>query len=208
MTARVLVAFALTATFVGCKKPEEIAAEKATLEAEQAKLQGTWKIASREGEEDPESEVSGKGAEFVIEGDILKRMFNGEVESRQKITLYPKTDPKQIDLLYVKADGSPETYQIKKKGKGKKKDKIETKTIKQKGIYSVEGDKLKLCLSWDDKNRPTEFTTGPGLGRNLLILQKIGASSKDDKEKKEEKKDDKKEKKDDKGEKKDDKPRE
>jgi uncharacterized protein (TIGR03067 family) len=40
------------------------------------------------------------------------------------------------------------------------------------GIYSVEGDKLRICWTERGKARPTEFATKPGSGFDLWVLKR------------------------------------
>jgi len=199
----VMVIFAFSLGFVGCKSPEEKEADKKFVDGEQAKLQGTWKIASREGTEDADVEVDGAGLEIVIKDDVLQHVSNGKVQTRQKMTIIPKTDPVQVDLVYLDEDGKPlKTSSAKKVKFGKKKDKtkVTTKEQKYRGIYKLDGDKLKIAWNWDDSKRPTDVTSAPGVYVLSLVKAKEGKEEKKadkapekkaDKEGKEEKKADK-----------------
>ena len=188
--AVVMVAF-LGLTLVGCKSSEEKAADKKVVQDELDKLQGKWKIASREGEADPDGEEDkekgDKGLVITIDKDVLSYAYDGEVSSRRKMTLRPSKETKEVDLVYVDEKGKEMTNTSRTKvTSGKKKGKIkETKTtLKEQAIYKLDGDKLTLCIAWGDKNRPTDFTTPPGSGRYSMTLQKVKGSEAPDEEKK------------------------
>lgn len=167
----VAVGFAVT----GCKSKEQVEAEKNAVKAEQDKLQGKWKVASRSGESEDE-EVT-PSSYYVIEGDILKLVFldkegKEEVLHRQKMTITPGKEPKQVDLTYVDESGKEITTTERTKSlRGKKKTK--KTTLKDAAIYKVDGDKLQICISYDEKNRPTDFTAPAGSSRYLLNLEKM-----------------------------------
>lgn len=202
LTCSVVMAALFGLTMTGCKSPEEAAADKKLLEEEQSKLQGKWKIFSRDGESDPDGEEDkekgDKGLVITIDKDVLSYAYDGEVSSRRKMTLRPSKDPKEVDFVYVDEKGKEITTTSRSKvASGKKKGKVkETKSsIKEQAVYKIDGDKLTLCIAWGDKNRPTDFTTPPGSGRYSMTLQKVKSGDAP----KEEKPKDAKEKKDDEG---------
>jgi hypothetical protein len=52
------------------------------------------------------------------------------------------------------------------------------------GIYTLEGDTLKLCIIYDPERvdqRPTEFTTKAGVLRALVVLKRDSAGAKSEK---------------------------
>jgi uncharacterized protein (TIGR03067 family) len=117
-----------------------------------ADLQGTWKVVG--------FEVNGEEAEFpsnlarwVIKGD--KVLYAGELLAT--LTLYPDTSPRGVDLAF---DNPKRVCE---------------------GIYSADGDKLKLCVNRRSeavKERPLDFETKDKPGLRLLVLerQKPGSS--------------------------------
>jgi hypothetical protein len=106
---------------VGCKSKEQVEAEQAAIKAEQDKLQGKWKVASRVGDDEDEADKDAKDEDkdkdkekpeltnylaYAVEGDILKQMWvekDGKetVFVRYKMTIIPNKEPKQVDLTEV-----------------------------------------------------------------------------------------------------------
>ncbi|HEX4609444.1 MAG TPA: hypothetical protein VH092_14700 [Urbifossiella sp.] len=60
---------------VGCKSKEQVEAEKSAIKAEQDKLQGKWKVASRTGEQQEDEDAPPPSSYYVIEGDTLKLVY-------------------------------------------------------------------------------------------------------------------------------------
>jgi len=172
---RFLSLIALTAliAFPGCKSAEEIAKEKAASDADLNLMAGTWTLEQFTRDPDADDDGGAKPGDMTITGDILKR--TGDWLPRQKITLYAVKEPKQIDLVAVKEDGTPEQrkYTVWVKGsKGKPGKAVErTGTYKQVGLYKVTGDTLTICLS-NDENRPSELSQGPG--RQFFEYKRVG----------------------------------
>jgi uncharacterized protein (TIGR03067 family) len=121
---------------------------------DRARLQGLWQAVKLQlqGTDAPEEAV--KSFRVRIKGD--KMIFNPDAENRVSVfELILGQKPRGIDL--TPTDGP---------ARGKKL---------PAGIYSVEGDELKLCLNKEGtaKGRPTEFKTGPGDGFALLVLKRV-----------------------------------
>ncbi len=112
------------------------------------KLRGTWiPVAVTEaGKEIPEEEVQAKNFEMVITADKLNLPIRDD-SKQVAYKLDPSKKPKQIDLLVE-----------------------EGKTAK--GIYSLEGTTLKLCVDKGDGERPTEFTAPKDSNQILIVLKK------------------------------------
>jgi RNA polymerase sigma-70 factor (ECF subfamily) len=132
-------------------KDKPPAKEAAQAPKDEEKLQGTWAAveAERNGEKAPDEEI--KGIKLSFEG---KRITLGRGGDNHEGTfkLDPTQKPKTIDVL-------PED--------GPEKDK----TIR--GIYSLEGDTLKLCIDdIGEQARPTEFTTTAGSHLVVIVLRR------------------------------------
>jgi uncharacterized protein (TIGR03067 family) len=204
--AALMLALVGLAVLTGCQSSEQREADKKAMAEEMKKFEGKWRLASREGdtgpddvddEDKPKKVDDEKGLVYEVEDGVLIEKFNNEVYSRKKMTLHPKSDPKRIDLVRVDEKNKPITYTVSKKRTGKKKGTTTTKKeYKEVGVYKIEGDKLTLAMSWNEKDRPTGFTRVPG-GYVMTLTRSGGAKGDTDKDK--EKKEDKdKEKKEDK----------
>ena len=151
-----LASLAFTLGLAGCKSKDQVEGEKAALQAELDKIQGKWKIASREGtDEDADDDSNPNSYTITIKGDTLEHSFGNEVMYRQKMAFSPGTNPKQADLTYVDADGKAITRTQTKKGLTGKKKKT-TAAMKYPAIYLLEGDRLKIASSFEEKKRPTD----------------------------------------------------
>jgi RNA polymerase sigma-70 factor (ECF subfamily) len=144
-------------------------ADQSKADSDAEKIQGTWAVVSAEqgGEELPSEAI--KDATAVITAD--KIVFTPpKGENRQSsYKLDPKKDPKVIEIKPL--DGP---------AKGK--------TIN--GLYALDGDRLKLCLTNGSGPAPTELATKSNSGFLLLILKRQPADK--DKPKEEKSKEDKK----------------
>ncbi len=173
LIAALVLSFGLT----GCKSNEQLDADSAAKKGELDKLQGKWKVVSRMGDDEEDAEPTEAGAYYVIEGDLMKFVYksaDGKVEEygRKKMTLMADKEPKQVDLTYVDESGKPMKERKVKKGiTGKKK--VSTSDMKDVAVYKVEGDKLTMAISYDEKNRPTGFTTAKGTSSYVLTLERI-----------------------------------
>jgi uncharacterized protein (TIGR03067 family) len=111
-------------------------------------LKGKWEIVSSEFEGKPAGDAYKPGTLIVIEGDDLYFTDGFSQSSKAKFKLDATAKPKSIDV-----------------GVGKDKEKP------AKGIYSLDKDALKLCLSLEGE-RPKEFKTKAGDKTNLFVLKR------------------------------------
>jgi uncharacterized protein (TIGR03067 family) len=113
------------------------------------KLRGTWVVVSVEndGESVPPEILRKEVVRFVISPDRLAMRLNGEDKSDDLYTLDPKADPKTIDLR------GPSGRKVL-------------------GIYSLDGDTLRICWTEQGKTRPKEFATRAGSGFDLWVLKR------------------------------------
>jgi uncharacterized protein (TIGR03067 family) len=119
-----------------------------------AGLSGTWKVVSieRNGKEIGEDF---KGAKWVFTETTLAARFPGEGEAKFALKAAKADKAGSIDLEVVESprDGGPRKRVYA-------------------GIYSVEGDTLKLCYTAAGKERPKEFTTKADSGDTLAVLRR------------------------------------
>ena len=119
---------------------------------EAAALHGRWEVVSSEFEGKPASATYRPGTAFatviVIEGDELYFTDSFTKSKPSKFKIDAKVQPKSIDIG---------------------EDKEERKA--SRGIYALDGDSLKLCLSGSGE-RPKEFKTTAGDKTNLFVLKR------------------------------------
>lgn len=114
-------------------------------------LQGTWTIKRivKDGKEVNDKEI---GTKVVIKGDRI--VGTDEANKEVYVVSYkvnPDRNPRTIDMKIVEG-----------KDKGKTAE----------GIYSLEGNTLKFCYSYESGKRPTAFSTKAGDEHMLLELKR------------------------------------
>jgi uncharacterized protein (TIGR03067 family) len=127
-----------------------LADDKADLEKEVKKFQGTWTIESSVtgGKEVPADTL--KGLIVVFEGAKHTVKNGDEVIQVGTQTLDPSKSPKTIDVTMTEGPN---------------------KGAVMLGIYEFDGDTLKVCFDPQGKKRPTEFKSGPG-SENFVNVHK------------------------------------
>jgi uncharacterized protein (TIGR03067 family) len=118
--------------------------------ADREKLQGVWSVVSLEVSGTQAGADDTKNIKFEFKGDKIFFM-DGKENHEGTFKLDPTTKPKTIDV--VPADGP---------GKGKT----------HPGIYTFEGDTLKICGAEPGTERPKEFKTKQGAGQTLVVLKR------------------------------------
>lgn len=129
-----------------------VAQEEAT-KADMLKIQGIWRLQSREKDGTSDSAEAIKDILMTNEGD--KFSFKGSASGAGAMTGTFKLDatkkPKTMDR--IPADGP-------RKGK----------TLP--GIYALDGDTLKICVSLTGTERPSEFATRAKSGVLLSVFKR------------------------------------
>ena len=126
---------------VGLVAPVSRADDKADVEKETKKFQGTWTFESCEagGQALPADQL--KGLVLVFEGDKHTVKKGDEVVQAGTQKLDPSKSPKAIDVTITEGP---------------------TKGAVMLGIYEFDGDTLKVCFDSTGKKRPTEFKSPAG----------------------------------------------
>ena len=114
-------------------------------------MQGTWKLTSGEFNGQPAPEMILEKMQFTFKDDVLILMGPIAADAnakekpefpKMKIVLDPKTSPKSIDFTLLNGP--------KKGDKGK-------------GIYEIDGDRMKLCFTNEPSQaRPKDFKAAQG----------------------------------------------
>jgi uncharacterized protein (TIGR03067 family) len=104
------------------------------------KLQGTWALVSEERGGRQVEPAEAKGATLTFEGEraILK---HGGLSQEARFKLDPTRTPKEFDLTTDEEDGKAKVHM---------------------GLYALEGDTLRLCISHPPHPRPTAFASVAG----------------------------------------------
>jgi RNA polymerase sigma factor (sigma-70 family) len=124
--------------------------EQTKMKTDVEKLQGTWNIVTLEVDGAKMEANLFKGAKIVMKGDAFTTFSMGaEYKGTFKIDATKK--PKQIDLMFTEGPEKGNT---------------------SLGIYELDGDIMKICLTIAKKDRPTEFATKPGSGLALETLKR------------------------------------
>ena len=151
------MAFALAVVVIGAgvtagvSRALAAADDDPKVKAELTKFQGTWVViyAEKAGEK---QEVGDHQLKF--DGETFSHSSDGHAEEKGTFKLDPSKNPKEIDIRLRETDNRDE------------------KTVL--GIYTWDGENLKLCLGEPGGGtRPKDFTTMPE-GRNLIVVKRQG----------------------------------
>lgn len=125
--------------------------DKADVEKELKKFQGTWTVESVEagGKKLPADLF--KGMTVTFEGDKYSVKMGDMVIQAATLKLDPSPSPKTFDS---KVTDGPNNGVIL-------------------GIYEISGDTLKECFDPEGKKRPTEFKTADGSQTTLVVLKRV-----------------------------------
>jgi uncharacterized protein (TIGR03067 family) len=145
-----LVALFCTVGLAASSGSGALADEKADLEKEVRKFQGTWTFESSEagGMKLPISELKGLILTFEGHKHTVKKGDDVIQVGTQKLD--PSKSPKTIDVTMAEGPN---------------------KGTVMLGIYEIDGDTLKVCFDPQGKKRPTEFKSAPG-SENFVNVHK------------------------------------
>jgi uncharacterized protein (TIGR03067 family) len=114
------------------------------------RLQGTWHVASLEVEGARMRDNAVKGSKIVLKGNTFETISMGAVY-KGTFHVNPKATPKTLDMKFNEGPEKGNT---------------------SLGIYELDGDTWKICLTIGAKNRPKTFATRAGSGLGLEILKR------------------------------------
>jgi uncharacterized protein (TIGR03067 family) len=136
---------------VGFAASGAMADEKADVEKELKKFEGTWTVESvvAGGMEIPIDNF--KGMTVIFEGDKYTVKIGDEVIQKATQKLDPSKSPKTMDGTV--SEGPHKGTVIL-------------------GIYEISGDTLKICFDPEGKKRPTEFKTAAGSQTTLAVYKR------------------------------------
>jgi RNA polymerase sigma-70 factor (ECF subfamily) len=136
----------LLAALPAAPAPETDAARE-----DRQKMQGTWKAVSVEsgGKKRPDQDI--KKWKLFVAGDKMTARDGDDLLDESTFALDAGKKPRAIEITYT---AGPD--------KGKK----------LTGIYAVEGDLLKICVTQRDKDGPTDFVSKPDTDHTLVVLKK------------------------------------
>ena len=126
--------------------------DKADVEKELKKFQGTWTVESVEagGKEVPIDLF--KGMTVIFEGDKYTVKMGDKVIQTATQKLDPSKSPKTLDGTVTEGPNKGTVIL---------------------GIYEISGDTLKVCFDPEGKKRPTEFKTAAGSQTTLVVYKRV-----------------------------------
>jgi len=147
-----LVALFCAVVFAASGGSSTLADEKADLDKEVRKFQGTWTFESSEtgGEKLPIGEL--KALILTFEGPKHTVKKGDDVIQVGTQKLDPSKSPKTIDVTIAEGPN---------------------KGTVMLGIYEIDGDTLKVCFDPQGKKRPTEFKSTPGSDNFVNVHKRV-----------------------------------
>jgi uncharacterized protein (TIGR03067 family) len=132
--------------------PGAAADDKADLEKEVKKFQGTWTFESSEagGQQLPAGELKELVITFAGDKHTIKKGDQVVQVGAQKLD--PSKSPKAIDVNMTEGPN---------------------KGVFMLGIYEINGDTLKVCFDPQGKKRPTEFKSAPGSANFVNVHKRV-----------------------------------
>jgi uncharacterized protein (TIGR03067 family) len=126
---------------------------KAEIKKDMDKLQGTWDVVSLEvgGQKAPAEALP--QFRLTIKGDKMSHKGKQEGDTEETtFTIDPSKDPKTIDMTLKKGGQAGQIIL---------------------GIYSIDGDNLKLCMNQPNLQRPKEFVSKEETRVALVIMKRV-----------------------------------
>jgi uncharacterized protein (TIGR03067 family) len=138
------------------KEAKPVGEPKVTVEGEMKKLHGDWKVVAwvddGEGQEADGKEIRIKDSTLCVKTPDIRGFDSSKFYS---FKLDVTTTPRLFDLVFWEREFSDEKLVVK-------------------GIYSLDGDTLKLCLGlMGGKDRPTAMESKEGSNHILITLKRV-----------------------------------
>src|SRR5262245_21363122 len=114
------------------------------------KLKGTWLVQSALKDGKAPSDLK-PGAKFIITENKVSVSAGGDTVDYFSFTIDPTQKPAAMD---VKLFDGPDKGKV------------------IKAIYSLEGDRLRICVALPGQDRPTKFSGDKGTGASLVVLKR------------------------------------
>jgi uncharacterized protein (TIGR03067 family) len=133
-------------------QPNPAGGQDAAAKKELQRFQGGWQIESHEenGKAMTAGDLKGRTLFFGGEGFLLRQ--NNAIVQIARVKLDPTKDPKAINAVVMLGPGKGDAML---------------------GIYTLDGDTLKICFDVPGNERPKEFKTTPDSGRLLLVCKRL-----------------------------------
>ena len=119
------------------------------------RMQGTWVLTKLEVDAKDAPKTT-SDTNWIFKGEKLKNVREGKTTFEGTFKLQPTKSPAQIDIMITAAAGENEKKLV---------------GMTTKGIYSFDGETLKLCLGATGGDRPAKFST-EGEGYRVLYLKR------------------------------------
>jgi uncharacterized protein (TIGR03067 family) len=126
--------------------------DKADVEKELKKFQGTWTFESVEGGGEKQPADGFKDMVITFEGARHTVKKGDEVVQAGTQTIDPSKSPKAVDVTLTEGPN---------------------KGAVMLGIYEIDGDTLKVCFDPAGKKRPTEFKSAAGSQTFVVVHKRV-----------------------------------
>jgi uncharacterized protein (TIGR03067 family) len=146
-----LVTLFYTLGLLAFSGPGARADDKADVDKELKKLQGTWTFESVEADGQKLPADQYKGMTVTIEGDKYYVKQGDKVVEAATHKIDPSKSPKTLDAKVTDGPNKGAVYLC---------------------IYEISGDTLKVCFDPEGKKRPTEFKGESG-GQTLVVHKRV-----------------------------------
>jgi len=115
------------------------------------KLAGVWSCESAVNDGKPIAEATVQKLRLTLTKEGYKTERGEDVLFDSTYTIDATKEPKQINMIGTEGENKGKPAQ---------------------GIYSLDGDTLKICYTMPGKDRPTEFESKPGSAATMLIWKR------------------------------------